>query len=297
MSPQNEARQTKAQRQSAARERARVIREQQRKRERRNRMFTIWGIVAAVAVIAVVIGFIVANGIRGQVADSGPRPANTGDFGGVALVKPNQVATSPASGEVNVEDTQSPTASASASGAARPVPHGVQKAEAGKPAQIVVIVDLACPVCKTFEASYANQLDTWMKDGKATVEYRLTGLLDGSASTTNYSSRGANAAYCVAGSAPDKFQAFLTSAYEQQPEEGGEGLSNDKLKELASGAGASGVDSCIDDGTYRPFVKFDVDQGRADGDVGTPTVFVDGQRWSNSGDFAEFAQKIIDARK
>ncbi|GGC90030.1 hypothetical protein GCM10011512_16250 [Tersicoccus solisilvae] len=297
MSPQNEPRQTKAQRQSAARERARVIREQQRKRERRNRMFTIWGIVAAVAVIAVVIGFIVANGIRGQVADSGPRPANTNAWGGVTLTKPNELAASPASGEVNVKDTQSPTASASVSGAAQPVPHGVEKAAAGKPAQIVIAVDLACPVCKNFEATYADQLDTWMKDGKATVEYRLTGLLDGSASTTNYSSRGANAAYCVANSAPTKLQAFLTSAYEQQPEEGGEGLSNDKLKEIASGAGASDVGGCIDDGTYRPFVKYVTDQGRADGVTGTPTVFVDGQRWSNSGDFTEFAQKIIDVRK
>lgn len=296
MSPQNEPRLTKAQRQAAARERARVQREKQRRRERRNRVLTIWGIVAAVAVIAVVIGLVVANGIRGQVADSGPRPANTDVFGGVTLTKPNQLATSPASGDVNVADTQSPTASASASGSARPLPHGVEKAPAGQPAQIVVFVDLACPVCKNFEATYANQLDTWMKEGKATVEYRVIGLLDGTASTTNYSSRGANAAYCVANTAPTKFQRFLTSAYEQQPQEGGRGLSDDKLNEIATSAGAPDLSSCIDNGTYRPFVKYVTDQSRLDGVNGTPTVFVDGQRWSNSGDFTQFAQDIIDAR-
>ena len=126
---------------------------------------------------------------------------------------------------------------------------------------MVLYIDFICPVCKNFEAQYNETLTKLRNEGKITVEYRPLGFLD-SRSSTNYSSRAANAAACVVNESPEKYAAFVDALFAKQPAEGGAGLSDAELKKMATDAGAKSIDKCVDDKTYRPYVKYTTAGGR-----------------------------------
>jgi protein-disulfide isomerase len=173
------------------------------------------------------------------------------------------------------------------------------QAEAGKPVKVVLYIDFICPVCKNFEAQYNEQLTSLRNEGKISVEYRALGFLD-SRSSTNYSSRAANAAACVVNESPEKYAAFVDALFAKQPAEGSAGISDNDLKKMATDVGAKPIDTCVDDKTYRPFVKFTTKEAAAIGVTGTPTVFVDGQQWGKGASaqtpFPDFLQAAIAAK-
>lgn len=296
MSPANEPRQSKAERTAAAREKAREIREMQLKKDKRNKLLIGWGIVVAVVAIIAIVALVVTSNIKNNapVADSGPTPANGNVHGGVTLLANTDVAKS-AAGNVNVADVPSPAATPPAT-----VTAPGAEAEAGKPVKVVLYIDFICPVCKNFEAQYNPTLTKLRNDGKITVEYRPLGFLD-SRSTTNYSSRAANAAACVVNESPEKYSDFVDALFAKQPAEGSAGLSDSDLKKLATDTGAKNIDQCIDNKTYRPYVKYTTQEAAAIGVTGTPTVFVEGKQWG-TGDsaktpFDQFLQAAVDAKK
>ncbi|MFC9336367.1 DsbA family protein [Arthrobacter sp. NPDC057009] len=295
MSPANEPRKSKAERTAEAREKAREIREAQLKKDKRNKLLIGWGIVVAVVAILAVIALVVTSNIRNNapVADQGPTPANGNVHGGITLLKGTEVAKSePAT--VNVADIPSPAASAPAT-----ITAPGAEAEAGKPVKVVLYIDFICPVCKNFEATYNETLTKLRDEGKVTVEYRALGFLD-SRSTTNYSSRAANAAACVVNESPEKYSAFVDALFDKQPAEGGAGLSDDELKKLATEVGAKSIDSCVENKTYRPWVKYTTQEAAAIGVTGTPTVIVDGKQWgkgdSAQTEFPAFVEAAIKAK-
>lgn len=294
MSPANEVRKSKAERTAEAREKARLIREAQLKKDKRNKLLIGWGIVAAVVAILVVVALVVTSSMKqnAPVADQGPTPANGNVHGGVTLLANTEVAKlDPATVDVASvgEPPQAAPAEVVAPGA---------EAEAGKPVKVVLYIDFICPVCKNFEAQYNEQLTSLRNEGKITVEYRALGFLD-SRSTTNYSSRAANAAACVVNESPEKYAEFVDALFANQPAEGGAGLSDDRLKSMASDLGVD-ISSCVDEKTYRPFVKFTTKEASAIGVTGTPTVFVDGKQWGKGDSaqtpFPDFLQAAIDAK-
>jgi protein-disulfide isomerase len=295
MSPANEARKSKADRTAEAREKARQIREEQLKKDKRNKLLIGWGIVVAVVAILAVVALVVSTSRKNNapVADQGPTPANGNVHGGVTLLKGSEVAKSEA-GTVNIADLPSapatPPATVKAPGA---------DAEAGKPVKVVLYIDFICPVCKNFEAQYNETLTKLRDEGKITVEYRPLGFLD-SRSTTNYSSRAANAAACVVNESPEKYSDFVNALFDKQPAEGSAGLSDDDLKKMATEVGAKNIDSCIDQKTYRPWVKYTTQEAAAIGVSGTPTVIVDGKQWgkgdSAQTDFPAFVDAAIKAK-
>ncbi|WP_285249045.1 thioredoxin domain-containing protein [Pseudarthrobacter sp. efr-133-R2A-89] len=294
MSPANEVRKSKAERTAEAREKARLIREAQAKKDKRNKLLIGWGIVAAVVAILVVVALVVTSSLKqnAPIADQGPTPANANIHGGVTLLANSDVAKSdPATVDANsVGDApKTPPAEVVAPGA---------EAEAGKPVKVVLYVDFICPICKNFETQYNDQLTSLRNDGKITVEYRPLGFLD-SRSTTNYSSRAANAAACVANTAPQKYADYFNALYAQQPAEGSAGLSDNDLKKMASDMGVD-IGSCVDDKTYRPYVKYTTKEASAIGVTGTPTVFVDGKQWGKGDSaqtpFPDFLQAAITAK-
>jgi len=294
MSPANEVRKSKAERTADAREKARLIREAQLKKDKRNKLLIGWGIVAAVVAILVVVALVVTSSMKqnAPVADQGPTPANGNVHGGITLLANTEVAKlDPATVDAAAvgEPTQAAPAEVVAPGA---------EAEAGKPVKVVLYIDFICPVCKNFEAQYNEQLTSLRNEGKITVEYRALGFLD-SRSTTNYSSRAANAAACVVNESPEKYAEFVDALFANQPAEGGAGLSDDKLKSMASDIGVD-INSCVDEKTYRPFVKFTTKEAAAIGVTGTPSVFVEGKQWGKGDSaqtpFPDFLQAAIDAK-
>ena len=152
----------------------------------------------------------------------------------------------------------------------------------GKPATdpvtITLYEDFQCPGCQAFEAGSG----AWMKDavdkGEVTLDYRPVSFLN-QASTTDYSTRATNAALCVLDEkGVQAFYAMHQLLYANQPAEGGEGLSDDTLIEMARQSGASDeVASCVEDGRFDPWIEDATDSWRDAGFGGTPTVVVDGK--------------------
>ena len=283
------SKQTKAERQQSAREKARQMQEEQRRQERRRSLMVRWGVViGVVVVVAVVVGVIFMNSSR-SIPDTGPAPAAGNEHGGVVMTSTTELAPSEFGGQevdaaaVEVPETPTPMET---------VP-GLEERGAGDPAQIIIYADANCVHCASFEAENGEQLNEWLDAGEATVEYRLLDFLDNPA-TGNYSSRAANAALCVAEESPEHYNAFVTEVFGAYT---GEGMSDDELTSMASGLGAD-IGGCVDGNTYRPFVKYTGASARADGVTGTPTVFVNGQNWSESAEegqsFTDWAQSVMD---
>ncbi|RAN78180.1 disulfide bond formation protein DsbA [Bacillus sp. SRB_336] len=301
MSPKNEPRLTKAERTAQAREKARLLREAQLKKEKRNSWLIRGGVLAAAVVIVVIIALVVIQTQKGNepVASSGPVPANANAFGGVTVGK-NGAVIAPTTTEKTVDMASVPPApSAAATAVADPGGIGVKAAPAGKPAQVVMYLDFMCPACNNFEKTYGAGLDSLRNEGKITVEYRPLPFLDRFSSGTNYSSRSAAAAACVVDQSPDKFKAYLDSLYAHQPAENSSGLDNATLEKLATEAGAANINSCVDAKTYRPFVAHTGALGTAAGINATPTLFVNGQQWDPNKvqDFNAFLNTAMGAKK
>ncbi|MDQ4503992.1 thioredoxin domain-containing protein [Sinomonas sp. ASV322] len=297
MSPANQSRPTKAERTAAAREKARLIREEQLKKEKRNKLLVRWGVVVALVAVIAIVAIVITTTMRqnAPIADSGPSPANMNSNGGITLTKGSGVVAAPAA---NVNVASVPTASAQPTqGQAANAP-GIEAAPKGQPAKVVVYVDFICPICNQFEQTYGQKLTDLRNAGQITLEYRPIAFLDRN-SRTNYSSRAAAAAACVANSNPDKYADFFAELYKQQPAEGSDGLSDQKLKDIASGVGAD-ISKCVDDKTYRPWVKYTTQLALSSGVTGTPTAIVDGKQWgladSQNQGFDAFLQADLDAR-
>ncbi|GAA4046453.1 thioredoxin domain-containing protein [Arthrobacter methylotrophus] len=292
MSPVNKSRLTKAERTAQAREKARAIREAQIKKDTRKKLLVGWGIVAAAVAILTVIALVVTSSIQqnAPIADQGPTPANANVHGGVTLLAKTEVVKSePAT--VNVTDVP---ASAATKPATVTVPGG--EAEAGKPVKVIAYIDFICPACKQIETANRESLTNLRNEGRISLEFRPVGFLDRS-STTNYSSRAANAAACVVNSSPEKYVDFFNLLFERQPAEGGSGIPDKDLKAMAKEVGAANIDSCVDSKQFRPWVNHSTRAAAAAGITSTPAVFIEGKQWNGRTNLTTDIQTAIDAKK
>lgn len=210
-------------------------------------------ILAQVAVAAVLIGLIAAIGInvalkKAERDDPGPTPVIGAQAGAAGV-----------------------TAGITESGAIR----------IGAPSAartVRVVADLQCPACQRFEASYGPLLTDAVNAGTVAVEYDIIAFLD-HASSTEYSSRAANASFCAAESDPTGYPNWLRTMFEHQPAEGGDGLPDNTIVEIAEGAGYSDPEfaRCVTDRTYRKFVRAHTLEVLDSGIRSTPSIFVDGK--------------------
>ncbi|MBT0768904.1 thioredoxin domain-containing protein [Kineosporia sp. J2-2] len=145
--------------------------------------------------------------------------------------------------------------------------------EDSAPVKVVVYEDFQCPYCAQFEAANREQLAQYVKDGDVQVQYRPIAFLD-RASTDDYSTRSLNAVAAVVNSSPDAFLEFHNLLFENQPEEGGAGLTDDQLVDYAVQAGAdeATVKTAVDDMTYEGWTADVTDAASQAGVSGTPTV-------------------------
>ena len=260
--PTNDPRASKAERRDEARLKAIEMREQQKKREKRNRTIAISGLVAAVVVLAVVVALIL-----GQTKTTAGGAAYTGDA-------------------VKIADVAKPS-TAEDNGA---IPVGATGKAGEKPAAgdvvVSVYLDYLCPYCHQFETANDAELATLRAAGGVTVEYHPVSILDRLSSGTEYSTRAANAVAVVADQAPDKFSAFNTALFANQPAENSQGLSDDEIAKLALTAGVpqSVVDkftATVPDKSWRTFAPYVAAlTTQASTDLGssfaTPTVLING---------------------
>lgn len=271
---------TKNEKRAAAREKAQQARLEQKKKERRNRYLLQGGIILGVlAAIAVVVIVVVSS-----IPKTYPGPANMLSDGiriGAGFVAEPTPALQPGESPVASEPTEDTDV-----------------------VDIRIYLDYFCPACGAFEATNNDQIATWVDSGAATLEIHPVSILDRASLSSQYSTRSANAAACVANYSPDSFFAYNALLFENQPEEGTTGLDDDELKALAKEAGVSklsSIETCIDDVRFKKWVNaataraFEGPLPNADIErvEKTPTVLVNGVAYTGSiTDAAEFAKFV-----
>ena len=136
-------------------------------------------------------------------------------------------------------------------------------------------IDFLCPFCRQFELSAGPALEAMVADGLIRLVQHPMAFLD-EASTTRYSSRAAAASGCASDSG--KFTEYAKSLFVNQPAEGGPGLDDEELAELARSVGLTGpaVTQCLLTGKYLDWPRYVTEKAMTRGVEATPTVFVDG---------------------
>lgn len=257
-------------RREEAREKARLLREAQERREKRNRALMIGGALAAVALVVFVVWLIVSNGTKSAVEklEAAQVPANTSRTTGAISVGRELAAGSDNGDEVPRVD---------------------------------VYLDYTCHYCLQFEDQYADYLDQIAKDGTATVDYHPIGLLDRSGDFSGYSGRSASAAGTVAAEDPEHFldahRALAAMGQRYIDSQGQDEADAATLAaELEKAGVAPEVAKAAGENQYPEWVEATTRQFGRDGFEGTPTILVDGERvddWSQP----EALQKAVEAAK
>lgn len=258
----------------AARERARELREAQRKRDRRRRLIILGSVLGGLLVVTAVFAIAFLSSSRPNFA--GPR---------------NMLSDGIKIGEGFVAEQTAGLA-----------PGQAPEASAANPPEVVAIqiyYDYLCPNCGVFQERNGAQLRAWIESGAATVEYHPIAVFTAG---SQYSLRAANAAACVADVSPNAFFAFHEALFADQPEESSSGYTDQELIEMATDAGANRVDQCVTDRRFFAWVRA-ATQRAVDGPVAgtdsvrvdsTPTIVVNGQvfEYSTAFDPNEFAQFV-----
>lgn len=166
------------------------------------------------------------------------------------------------------------------------------------PVRVTLYEDFLCPGCAALEASAGSFLDDAVASGEIDIEYRPFPFLT-TQSTNEYSQRAWNAAACVVDKGGAKaFKAFHDILFANQPQEGTAGPDDAALIAFAEQAGVTGIDACVKDRTFTPWVEASLDRGMEDGVGSTPTVLVDGKVVEGAGETiptVEDIQKAIAA--
>ena len=210
---------------------------------RRRRKLLTWSGVAAAMVLAVVLGVVVGSNSSDSADDAALDTSVAAGF-------PESTRTD--DGVVMVAD------------------------DAQDPVRVELYVDLLCPACREYEARVADTLERLVIDGRVELVVHPIAILDG-LSTTEYSSRAAAAVACAADEG--LFWQYQKVLYAEQPAEGGDGLSDQRLVELGTQVGLpAAFEECVDSAAEAAWVEQVTDTAREAGISSTPTVLVDGEQ-------------------
>lgn len=141
---------------------------------------------------------------------------------------------------------------------------------------IDVYEDFQCPACGTFENASGETLKELGDEGKATVVYHPMQFLDQNLNNDS-SARAANASGCAADQ--DKFLAFHSEVFANQPEREGTGFTDDDLIGFGATVGLTNdqFTTCVTDQSFALWAKNGVQRESENrGISSTPTVLING---------------------
>jgi protein-disulfide isomerase len=271
------------QRREEAREKAKSIREQHRKQEKKTRLIVQSTVILFSIAVVGIVALILVNSIR----PTGPGPLNMRSDG--ILIGEDFVAAQTAATRSGDE------------------PIATVRDSDSDVIAIDMYVDYFCTICGAFEEANGKQIATWVETGAATVEIHPLAILDRVSQGTRYSTRSANAAACVANYSPDAYFAFHTALFDNRPEENTVGLSDAKLIDLATKAKATRIASitdCITEQKFKSWVAEAKERALTgpipNSDVekvsGTPTIIVNGVKYTGAAnDAAAFSKFVVQA--
>lgn len=145
----------------------------------------------------------------------------------------------------------------------------------GEPKAVLSLYeDFLCPACGNFEKAFGPTINRLIDSGAVAADYYMVSILDRAGQ--GYSTRAANAAYCVAEADTEAFRRFHAALYAQQPPEGvGPFPDEARLTGVARQAGVVGdVPNCIEKGRYDDMVK---GMAKATEVKATPTIRINGK--------------------
>jgi len=261
------------------------MREEAAKKAKRRKIIVQSSVIVGIIAVLTVIGVIIFTSVGASSSVANPKNMLSG---GILLTKADTAVTTPAIAQ-----------------GAKPTP--TKQTLDGKTAHIQIWLDYQCPYCDQFETTNSAQMKQWMADGSATLEIHPIAILDSPTNNT-YSTRAAAAASCVANYEPDKFFDVNSALFANQPDEQtGSGLTNAKMLSLFKSAGvsSSAITKCVNDQTFAKFVTDRTNEAVANsqlknpstGSFGTPTVFVNGERYqggfTDASQFAAFTSSAV----
>lgn len=140
------------------------------------------------------------------------------------------------------------------------------------PVEVKLYEDFLCPSCKAFLEQSGDYLDEQLAAGTISMTYYPIAFLV-TQSTDEYSQRASNAAVCVA----DQAGVFAYSEMhkllmQNQPKQGGPGLTNEQLIEFAEQAGAVDITACVTDRKFEPWLEAALKEAKRLDVTATPTI-------------------------
>ena len=265
--------QTRSEQREEARAKAKQLREEQKKGDRRKRLALQLGVGGSVIGVVALVAFAIISGSQVKPAAT---PANMMFNDGIKIGTNLEAFTpnyTPAPGE---------------GGTAVP--------------NIQIYLDYQCIHCKNFELPNQSQIESWVSKGIATVQIHPVSFVE---SASDYSAKASNAAVCVAEISPNSFLKFNSVLFANQPEGNSGGPDNEDLFNFAKSVGVTNeteIRSCIEEKRYKSWVESATVKvlteplpGSGLNFGGTPFVLVDNQLFTaqTKGDFnspARFAQ-------
>jgi protein-disulfide isomerase len=235
---------SKSQQRGGRQERAKAMREAERKAAARKRTLTVSGIVVAVIALIVALG-IGISASRSSSSHPVVVPAN-GQLTGPAYAK-----------------------------------SGMTIGNATAPMTMDAYEDFNCPVCGDFEKAAGSTVVSMINDGSLRVRYHMMDFIDTHNGGT-YSLRAANA-FAAANSddGNSRALAFHSGLYANQPDESSKAeLSDAKILQIAAQAAITdqAFIAAVHNLRYQSWVSKTTDNASKAGVNGTPTFFLNGKK-------------------
>ena len=259
----NSPRPSKADRREAARAEALKLRDEAKRREKRNRMLAIGGLTAAVAVLVVAVILILGQEAK-PIAYRGSEP-------------------------LDISQVTTPSAANDRGG----IPVGTDRVAGstveGDAVVVEVVYDYQCPHCATFEAANHADIASLLESGNVQFIFRPVSFMDYASNGKEFSTRASNAAAVVADRSPEYFLDFHGALFANQPT--GNGLTDDEIADIAREVGVpqetiEEFTTTAPDSDERVFSRWIAAATELVSDelgLATPTIIVDGQRFPGEG--------------
>jgi protein-disulfide isomerase len=252
--------------------RAQRVVQAEQARKRRRMTFIGGGVLAAVLIVAILIGITQFGGSSGTDA---------------AIVVPPDVAAG-----ASASPSASPAASPSADGGEMILAMGDPNA----PVRVEEWADYQCPVCGRWATDVGPKfIQEYVDTGKVYYVFNDFPFIDsyfrnnGGKMESVQAAEGARCAFDQG-----KFWEYHDTLYANQHGENEGDFSKSRLKEIASklGLDSAQFNDCLDSGKYRDQVKASYDKAVSSGVSSTPTFVIDGEQVVGYQTFEQLQQRI-----
>lgn len=161
--------------------------------------------------------------------------------------------------------------------------HALVLGKADAPVTVDIYQDFICPYCGEFERANSADIAALVDSGQMRLRLHPMNFLDNASLGTKYSSRAANALVTVYKAEPDKTLAVNAALFANQPAENTAGLTDEEIAQLAISAGVSpSVVATFTDQANVDFATQSSKDADKDGITGTPTILIDGNKFSGN---------------